>query len=98
MTSWVADNALGTPHGLGMGIKRGGGDVPLSSPLTTTMKFFHVSALVLVALSGVNSKSWFGSDSPGSFLSLSHILIQHLPDLPRSRLHQVECETVANLA
>jgi len=35
------------------------------------MKFIHASALVLVALAGVNSKSWYWSDTPGSFLSFS---------------------------
>ena len=29
------------------------------------MKFLYASALVFVALAGVNSKSWYGSDTPG---------------------------------
>ncbi|KAF9649715.1 hypothetical protein BDM02DRAFT_1766564 [Thelephora ganbajun] len=52
------------------------------------MKFFHVSTLVLVALAGVNSKSWYGSDTPDytkwDTKQLQTWLEQHKVDIPKA--------------
>jgi len=62
------------------------------------MKIIHASALVLVALAGVNSKSWYASDTPGVFELLPRTYFSMTPDLSHSRIHQVEQETAADLA
>ena len=41
------------------------------------MKFLHASALVLLTLVGVNSKSWYGSDAPGSCQPSPHVCVDN---------------------
>jgi hypothetical protein len=52
------------------------------------MKFLHASALVLVALVGVNSKSWYASDTPEyskwNTKQLQNWLEEHKVDIPKA--------------